>query len=139
LKTKLRPSQVSDRHPCSRSFSTKEDRMKIKKKEVDGITVLHLSGEMYGGPENMRLVDVVMELAEAGTLDLVINLSRVKWISSTGLGIMVSARSKFAKFGGVIKLAHPNDRVLGILQVTRLNLIFDVFDNEKEAVASLQK
>jgi anti-sigma B factor antagonist len=113
--------------------------MKIKKKEVDGVTVLDLSGEMYGGPENMKLVDTVMELAEAGTLDLVINLAKVKWISSTGLGIMVSARSKFAKLGGVIKLAQPNDRVLGILQVTRLNLIFDVFENEKEAVASLQK
>ena len=113
--------------------------MKIKKKEVDGITVLDLSGEMYGGPENMKLVDTVMELAEQGTLDLVINLSRVKWISSTGLGIMVSARSKFAKQGGVIKLSHPNDRVLGILQVTRLNLIFDVFESEKEAIQSLQK
>lgn len=113
--------------------------MKIKKKEVDGITVLELSGEMYGGPENMKLVDTVMELGEAGTLDLVINLSKVKWISSTGLGIMVSARSKYAKLGGVIKLSHPNDRVLGILQVTRLNLIFDVFESEKEAIASLQK
>jgi hypothetical protein len=49
--------------------------MKIKKKEVDGVTVLELSGEMYGGPENMKLVDMVMELAEEGTLDLVINLS----------------------------------------------------------------
>jgi anti-sigma B factor antagonist len=113
--------------------------MKIKKKEVDGITVLNLSGEMYGGPDNMKLVDVVLELADEKKLDLVINLSRVKWISSTGLGIMVSARSKYAKQGGVIKLAHPNDRVLGILQVTRLNLIFEVFDSEKEAVASLQK
>jgi anti-sigma B factor antagonist len=139
LKTKPRPSQVSDRHPCGRSFSTKEDRMKIKKKEIDGITVLEPSGEMYGGPENMKLIDVVMELAEAGTLDLVIDLSKVKWISSTGLGIMVSARSKFAKLGGVIKLANPNSRVLGILQVTRLNLIFEVYDNAKEAVASLQK
>ena len=113
--------------------------MKIKKKEVDGITVLNPVGEMYGGPENMKLVDVVMELADQDVLDLVINLSKVKWISSTGLGIMVSARSKFAKKGGVIKLAHPNDRVLGILQVTRLNLIFEVYDTEKEAIDSLQK
>jgi anti-sigma B factor antagonist len=113
--------------------------MKIKKKEVDGITVLELSGEMYGGPENMKLVDVVSELADEKKLDLVINLSKVKWISSTGLGILVSARSRFAKDGGVVKLAHPNERVLGILQVTRLNLIFDVFGSEDEAVASLKK
>ena len=113
--------------------------MKIKKKEVDGIVVLNPSGEMYGGPDNMKLVDTVVGLADEGILDLVINLSKVKWISSTGLGIMVSARSKYAKKGGVIKLARPNDRVLGILQVTRLNLIFDVYDTEKEAVESLKK
>ena len=113
--------------------------MKIKKKEVDGITVLELSGEMYGGPDNMKLVDVVSELIEEKKLDLVISLSKVKWISSTGLGILVSARSRFAKEGGVVKLCHPNDRVLGILQVTRLNLIFDVYDTEQEAIASLKK
>lgn len=113
--------------------------MKIKKKEVDGVAVLDLSGEMYGGPENMKLIEVVEELASQEKVDLVINLSKVKWISSTGLGILVSARSKFAKQGGVVKLAGPNDRVLGILQVTRLNLLFDVFKNEEEAVASLKK
>ncbi len=113
--------------------------MKIKKREIDGITVLELSGEMYGGPDNMKLVDVVSELAGEKKLDLVIDLSKVKWISSTGLGIMVSARSRFAKEGGVIKLSHPNDRVLGILQVTRLNLIFEVFSSEKEAIASFKE
>jgi anti-sigma B factor antagonist len=113
--------------------------MKIKQKDTDGITVLDLSGEMYGGPENMKLIEVVEELAAQNKVDLVINLSKVKWISSTGLGILVSARSKFAKQGGVVKLAGPNDRVLGILQVTRLNLLFDVFKNEEEAVASLKK
>jgi anti-sigma B factor antagonist len=113
--------------------------MKIKKREVDGVAVLDLSGEMYGGPENMKLVDIVSELAEEKKLDLIINLSKVKWISSTGLGILVSARSRYAKEGGVVKLCHPNERVLGILQVTRLNLIFDVYPSEKEAIASLQQ
>ena len=113
--------------------------MKIKKKEIDGITVLELSGEMYGGPDNMKLVDVVSELVEEKKLDLVISLAKVKWISSTGLGILVSARSRYAKEGGVIKLCQPNDRVLGILQVTRLNLIFDVFNSAQEAVESLKK
>jgi anti-sigma B factor antagonist len=113
--------------------------MKIKKREVDGVTILDLSGEMYGGPDNMQLVDVVSELASDKKLDLIINLAKVKWISSTGLGILVSARSRFAKEGGVVKLCHPNERVLGILQVTRLNLIFDVYPSEKEAIASLKQ
>lgn len=113
--------------------------MKIKRREVDGITVLDLSGEMYGGPDNMKLVDMITELVDDKKLDLILNLSKVKWISSTGLGIMVSARSRYAKEGGVIKLMSPNDRVLGILQVTRLNLIFDVFPSEQEALESFKK
>jgi anti-anti-sigma factor len=63
----------------------------------------------------------------------------VKWISSTGLGILVSARSRFAKEGGVMKLSNPNSRVLDILTVTRLNMIFDVFTNEAEGLASFKK
>lgn len=113
--------------------------MKIKSRDVKGITVLDISGEMYGGPENMEIVNVVTELAKNKKLDLLVNLSSVKWISSTGLGILVSARSRFAKEGGVMKLCRPNDRVLGILQVTRLNMIFDVFTTEEEALASFKK
>jgi anti-sigma B factor antagonist len=113
--------------------------MKIKSREADGVTVLDVSGEMYGGPENMELVNTVTELAKDKKLDLLVNLSRVKWISSTGLGILVSARSRFAKEGGVIRLCNPNSRVLDILTVTRLNMIFDVFPNEAEALASFKK
>jgi len=113
--------------------------MKIKRREVDGIIVLDLSGEMYGGPDNMKLLEMISELVQDKKLDLILNLSKVKWISSTGLGIMVSARSRYAKEGGVIKLMNPNDRVLGILQVTRLNLIFDVFPTEQEALESFKK
>lgn len=113
--------------------------MKIKSREVDGVTVLDISGEMYGGPENMELVNAVSDLAKEKKLDLLVNLSKVKWISSTGLGILVSARSRYSKEGGVIKLCHPNERVLGILQVTRLNLIFDVYPTETEALGSFKK
>jgi anti-sigma B factor antagonist len=113
--------------------------MKIKNREIDGVTILDVSGEMYGGPENMKLVDEVTELAKNKKLDLLINLSKVKWIASTGLGILVSARSRFAKEGGVVKLCNPNGRVLDILTVTRLNMIFDVFNTEEEALASFKK
>lgn len=113
--------------------------MKIKSREVKGITVLDVAGEMYGGPDNMELVNAVTELAKEKKLDLLVNLSKVKWISSTGLGILVSARSRFSKEGGIMKLCHPNDRVLGILQVTRLNMIFDVFPTEEEALTAFKK
>jgi anti-sigma B factor antagonist len=134
------PSRASDKAATAEDDrKVKEEAMKIKTREVNGITILDVSGEMYGGPENMELINVATELAKEKKLDLLINLSKVKWISSTGLGILVSARSRFAKEGGVIKLCHPNDRVLGILSVTRLNMIFDVYPNEAEALGSFKK
>ncbi len=113
--------------------------MKIKQREMGTITILDVSGEMYGGPDNMQLVDTVTELAKNKKLDLLINLSKVRWISSTGLGILVSARSRYTKEGGIIKIANPNGRVLDILTVTRLTSIFDVYPSEAEALASFTK
>ncbi|HVO76697.1 MAG TPA: STAS domain-containing protein [Candidatus Bathyarchaeia archaeon] len=113
--------------------------MRIKSREIEGVAVLDVSGEMYGGPENMELINMVTEFAKEKKLQLIVNLSDVKWISSTGLGILVSARSRYAKEGGVVKLCEPNGRVLEILAVTRLNMIFDVFPSEAEALASFKK
>ena len=113
--------------------------MKIKVKEKAAITILKPAGEMHGGQENLELADIVKDLASKDKLDIVINLSKVKWISSTGLGILVSARSSLAKEGGIVKICEPNDRILGILQVTRLNVIFDVYDSEDEAIASFKE
>ena len=110
--------------------------MKIEIREVDGVTVLVVSGEMYGGPENARLVEVLEELAAKGKLDVVLNLGKVKWVASTGLGIMMRARAKFAAAGGKIRLCELNDRVVSLLQVTKMNLLFDVYKSENEAVTA---
>ena len=140
IRTRRVLSRASDEAGASNEHPhKKEEAMKIQTREVGGITVLDVMGEMYGGPENMELVNTVTDLAKEKKLDLLVNLSKVKWISSTGLGILVSARSRLAKEGGVVKLCQPNDRVLDILMVTRLNMIFDVFSTEEEALASFKK
>jgi anti-sigma B factor antagonist len=110
--------------------------MKIDVREIDGITILDVSGEMYGGPENARLVELLEELAGKGHLDVVLNLAKVKWVASTGLGIMMRARAKFASLGGKVRLCSLNDRVLSLLQVTKMNLLFDVYKHESEAIAA---
>ena len=89
--------------------------MKIKSHEVDGVTVFDVTGEMYGGAENMELVNMVTELAKEKKLDLLINLSKVKWISSTGLGILVSARSRYnreRRLGGFATVAFLTRGIL---------------------------
>ena len=110
--------------------------MKIKQKEAGDVVILEVSGEMYGGPENMALLKTAKELAEANRLKLLINFKKVKWVASTGLGILVSTKSSFEKSGGVIKLCALNERVLTLFQVTNINSMMDYYDTEEEALAS---
>ena len=112
--------------------------MKIKSSEVDGVTILEVSGEMYGGPENMRLVEILDELVAGGKKTAVIDMGKVKWIASTGLGILVKARTKFAEAGGTLRLCQLNERVLTLLQITKMNSLFDVHRSREEAVAAFR-
>lgn len=112
--------------------------MKIKQKETGGVPVLEVSGEMYGGPENMKLLDLATELAEAGHKKLIINFAKVKWVASTGLGILITTKTRFERDGGNLKLCNVNDRVLTLFQVTKINSIMEAYASEDEAVAAFQ-
>ena len=83
--------------------------------------------------------EAIKELVNEGAVDIVLNLSRVKWINSTGLGLMVSAYTSLVKQGGRMKIAEVSDRIDNILHVTQLELIFETFEKEDEAIASFEK
>lgn len=111
--------------------------MRFKEREVEGIVFLDFSGEIYGD-EKQLLLTKIDEMVERGKLDCVFNLARAKRISSSGIGVMVSARARYTARGGRIRICRCNPRVLSVLEVTRLTLVFDVFDTEEEALRSLQ-
>ncbi|HMB68450.1 MAG TPA: STAS domain-containing protein [bacterium] len=110
--------------------------MKIKQKDLNGIAVLEVSGEMYGGPENMKLLELATELAEQGHKKLIINFSKVKWVASTGLGILITTKTRFERDGGKLKLSNLNERVLTLFQVTKINTVMDTHGSDEEAAAS---
>ena len=112
--------------------------MKLKKREEGDVAVIEISGEMYGGPDNMKLLEMATELAEAGQKKLVLNLEKVKWIASTGLGILVTTKTRFERDGGSMRMCNINDRVLTLFQVTKISSMMEPFDSEAEAVASFE-
>ena len=112
--------------------------MKIKKRRQAGVTILDLFGNLEGGEGNCRLVDVVREIGRGGDLELILNLRRVKWISSTGLGILVRARSAYLTQGGALHLCELSERDLSLMAITRTRLLFDVHETEAEALDAAQ-
>ena len=92
-----------------------------------------------GGDDFDLFKNAIDELVEAGQVDIVLNMKSVKWINSTGLGLLVSAYTSLVKQGGRMKIAEVSTRIDNILHVTQLELIFETFEKEAEAVGSFEK
>jgi anti-sigma B factor antagonist len=112
--------------------------VKIKQREKGEVVVLELSGKIMGGDDFNLFHDAIKKLVDEGKRDILLNMSRVKWINSTGLGLMVSAYTTLVKSGGRMKICEMSDRIDNILHVTQLGLVFENFDKEAEAVASFE-
>jgi anti-sigma B factor antagonist len=113
--------------------------VKIKNRQKEDITILDLSGKIMGGDDFDLFKDAIDGLVDKGQVDIVLNMSKVKWINSTGLGLLVSAYTSLVKQGGRMKIAEVSNRIDNILHVTQLELIFETFEKEDEAVASFEK
>ena len=112
--------------------------MKIQTREVEGVVILDLQGKLMGGPDADNVRGKLHELIDAGKNKVVANLRGVNWINSTGVGILMAGYTTMRRSGGDLKLLNVSDRLQSILYVTKLNLIFECFDSEEEAVASFE-
>jgi len=111
-------------------------KMQTATRQVGGVTVLDISGRITLGEGNVILREIVRDLAEKGTKSIVLNLSEVQYIDSSGIGELVKAHTTIRKQGGQLKLTNLNKRVNDLLQVTRLSAVFDIQKDETSAVKS---
>jgi anti-sigma B factor antagonist len=113
--------------------------LKVNQKELYGAVVLELNGKLTGGPEAEQFRNMFKALLEQGKKNIIINLKKVDWINSTGLGILISGYTSVKKAGGDLVLCHVGDRIDSILYVTKLNLLFQSFESEEQAAEHLRK
>jgi anti-sigma B factor antagonist len=114
--------------------------MKIKKRMVDEVAILSLSGKLLGGPpDSQELKDQVYQLLDEGTKKIVIDLEGVKRMNSSGLGILISTLTSVRNRGGDLKLAAVNETMEGILVMTKLNTIFDLYKTAEGAAQTFGK
>ena len=115
-----------------------EVRMTIKEERRDGVAVLSVKGKMLGGPETAALHQKVKDLLAEGVKKVVIDLSGVKWLNSSGLGVLMGAMTSVRNAGGELKLSGVTDKVESLFMITKLITIFDTYDSVDEAVASFE-
>jgi anti-sigma B factor antagonist len=110
--------------------------LKITQREVENAVILDLNGKLTGGPDADTFREVFKSLIDQGKKNIIVNLEKVSWINSTGLGILISGYTSVRRGGGDLVIMHASDRIESILYVTKLNLLFKAYDNEQEALAS---
>ena len=113
--------------------------MKASTRQVDGITVVDLSGRITLGEGSVVLRDTVRDLLAKGDRKMLLNLGDVTYIDSSGIGELVSAFTTVRNQGGELKLLNLTKKVHDLLQITKLYTVFDVKDDEAAAISSFKK
>lgn len=112
--------------------------LKITRRPQGDVVVLDCCGRATKGEGTDSLRDNVRDVVDKGFPGIILNLADVSYMDSTGLGQLVSAFTYASNRGKCLKLLKPTEEIVKDLQMTKLYTIFDVFDNEAEAVRSFQ-
>jgi anti-sigma B factor antagonist len=110
--------------------------MTVSERAVGGITMLDLDGQLILGASAEGLRDKVRSLLQQGHLQFVVNLAKVPYMDSCGLGELVQAYATVIKQGGALKLLHLTSRLRDLLVITKLATVFDCYEAEDAALAS---
>jgi anti-sigma B factor antagonist len=108
--------------------------MRVNVRQREGVTILDLKGKITIGVGDVALREAIHQALDAGAGKILVNLQDVSTIDSSGVGELVSAYTTVTNRSGKLKLVSLPPKVADILQITQLITVFDVFDDEEEAL-----
>ncbi len=110
--------------------------MKYNIKEQKNVSVINLEGNIMGGPDALLLNELLHRLVKEGKKKIVLNLSAVKLMNSSGLGMLIAALTTVRNASGNLKLACVSKKIENLLIITKLINIFEQYKTVKRAVDS---
>jgi len=102
------------------------------------VVVISLSGDVMGGPDGSTLHNKLHDLRSAGSHSVVVDLDGVRFMNSSGLGMLIGALTTMRNADGDLRLARVGERVLSLLMITKLVSVFKHFETVEEAVESFE-
>jgi anti-sigma B factor antagonist len=110
--------------------------MKVTRRQIEGVTVLDLSGRINLGEGGVILREAIQDVLAKGDKKILLNMSDVTYIDSSGLGELVTAFTSVRNRGGELKLLNLTKKVHDLLQITKLYTVFDIKDDESAAISA---
>ncbi len=112
--------------------------MKFKSRESKGVTIIELTGNVMGGPDATSLNEQLHKLIDDKKNRVVVDLEEVKFINSSGLGMLIGGLTTLRNNGGELKLARASKKIEELLKMTKLSTVFDIHKSVNEAVAAFK-
>lgn len=112
--------------------------MKIYRSEVEGVQVLELEGKITIGVGDVMLRETVEKLLVLGQNKILLNLSRVSYMDSSGVGELIATLQNVQQQGGQLKLLNISTKIKDLLHIAQILTVFEYFNDEEKAIASFQ-
>ncbi len=113
--------------------------LKITDRMVDGVAIVAIEGRIVLGEESNAVREKVKTMLASGQKKIVLNMTNVSYIDSSGLGTLVASQPRAGAQGAALRLANLGAKFQEILQVTKLVTVFEVFPTEAAAISSFSK
>ncbi len=110
--------------------------LNISERQVGDVTILDMDGKITIGEGSVALRTAIRRLLEESKKKILLNLARVGYIDSSGIGELVSSYTAINKENGQLKLLNLTQKLQDLLTITKLLTVFDVYESEEEALAS---
>ena len=108
----------------------------INERTAGNVTILELDGKITIGDGSVQLREAVRKLLEQGHKNLLIDLGKVDYVDSSGIGELVSCYTTTKNQGGQLKLLNLTKKIQDLLSITKLLTVFETFESEADALAS---
>lgn len=112
--------------------------MKYTHEVQDDILRIRLSGDLIGEDSGMNLIALANDSLSNEVKLCIIDISELRYINSSGIGVLITILTKFRNKGGEVYLLKPSENVQKLLIITKLNAIFQIADSEEEAAEKLK-
>jgi len=112
--------------------------MKLSSKEVDGIIVIELEGNVLGGPDATALNDTLHQLIDKRKKKILLDISQVRTMNSSGLSMLINALTTVRNAGGDLKIAAASKKIESLLVITKLTTVFELYPTVKQAINSFK-
>jgi anti-sigma B factor antagonist len=110
--------------------------MKLKRQVKNHVLILTVTGNMMGGEDSQKFHEEIKEILREGYKNILLDLGKVKWMNSSGIGTLMSSWGSVMQNNGILKLANVTKKIESLLVITQLIQFFETFESVDRGIAS---